>query len=308
MIKHVMKIAAAGALIAGVSATAASANGSVFPATAQTGETVGLAMGAPLPEGVYFVNTLSWGSRNNAVGENTHFLVEIPVIAWSTPWSIFGANFQLLGALPMAHVSPTGAQDGGDIEGLYNPFAAAKIAYDLGGGFGVSYLSGFYFNAGDRNVAINATTWRQDFAISYTGDGWNLTANLLWGITFDSDKRCRLTGIAGNQCNGKTANGFNLDLTATKTFGKWEIGAVGFGSRTYDEPNNGPRYKQFALGPLVGYNFGPVILQAYLTRDIYARNTTGTGNRRGKETRFWTRAIIPLWTPDAPAAPLVTKY
>ena len=295
MIKHVMKIAAAGAFIAGVSATAASANGSVFPATAQTGETAGLARGAPLPEGVYFVNTLSWGSRNT--NPDTKLLVEIPVIAWSTPWSIFGANLQILGALPMAHLSTPGVSEAG----LYNPFLGATLAYDLGGGFGASYTSGLYFNAGDRVIAINATTWRQDFAISYTGDGWNLTSNLIWGITFDSDKS------VSRGLNGKTANGFNLDLTATKTFGKWEFGAVGFGSRTYDEPTGVRRYKQFAVGPLVGYNFGPVILQAYLTRDIYNRNVGGA-NGRAKETRFWTRAIIPLWTPAAPAAPLVTKY
>jgi len=306
MIKHVMKVAAAGALLAGVVATEASANGSVFPATAQTGETAGLARGAPLPEGVYFVNTLSWGSRNT--NPDTKLLVEIPVIAWSTPWSIFGANLQILGALPMAHVGVAG---GVNAEGLYNPFLGATLAYDLGGGFGVSYTSGIYFNAGDRVIAINATTWRQDFAVSYTGDGWNLTANLIWGITFDSDNRCRIGGV--QSCNGKTNNGLNLDLTATKTFGKWEIGAVGFASRTYDEANivgtgiRQPRYKQFAVGPLVGYNFGPVIAQFFLTRDVYARNTAGA-NRDRKETRFWARAIVPLWTPEAPAAPLVTKY
>lgn len=34
----------------------------------QPGETIGLAAGAPLPEGVYFVNTLNWGVRNVAIG------------------------------------------------------------------------------------------------------------------------------------------------------------------------------------------------------------------------------------------------
>jgi hypothetical protein len=301
MLKTTMKFAAAGAF-ALAATTAAQANGNVFPATAQTGETAGLARGAPLPEGVYFVNTLSWGQRNSpdrtGLGD-PKFLVEIPVIAWSTPWSIFGANFQLLAAAPMAHVSLDTA---GDLSGLYNPFLGATLAYDFGGGFGASYTSGLYFNAGDPDVRVRATTWRQDFALSYTGDGWNLTANLIWGITFDSDKNCP-------GCNGKTANGFNLDLTATKTFGKWEIGAVGFGSRTYDEPIGVPKQRQFAVGPLVGYNFGPVILQTYLTRDIYTLNTQISATRKNnKETRFWTRLIIPLWTPATPAAPLVTKY
>ena len=282
MLKTVMKIAAVGAMMLGASSMEANA----FPATAQTGETVGLARGAPLPEGVYFVNTLSWGVRNT--NPDTKLLVDVPVLAWSTPWTILGGNFQLLAALPNAHIDGPG---GADTYGLYNPFAAAALAWDLGNGFGVSYLSGFYFNAGDKNVRVHATTWRQDFAASYTGNGWNLTANLLWGITFDTS----------NNYGGKTANGFNLDLTATKTFGKWELGLAAFGSTEYDTPGGRPKQKQFALGPLVGYNFGPVIMQAYLTRDVWQRNLGG------KETRLWTRVIIPLWTPAAPA-PIVTKY
>ncbi|MFC3691845.1 transporter [Chenggangzhangella methanolivorans] len=283
--KKFLKIAAAG-----VFALAATTSAAFAGATAQPGETVGLASGAPLPEGVYFVNTLDWGVRK-LPGQDAKSLVTIPIIAWSTPWSIFGGNLQLIGATPAIHADGPGAADN---YGFYNPILAARIAWDLGGGFGFSYLSGNYFNVGERGIRVPANTWRQDFAISYTGDGWNLTANLLWGITWDTSK------FAGN----KTANGFNLDLTATKTFGKWEIGAVGFGSTEYDRPNNalGGKMKQFAVGPLVGYNFGPVILQAYLTRDVYQRNMGG------KDTRGWTRVIIPLWTPETPAAPLVTKY
>ncbi|GLK68059.1 transporter [Hansschlegelia plantiphila] len=283
MLNKTIKIAAAGAFMLGATTTAAFAG-----ATAQPGETAGLAAGAPLPEGVYFVNTLDWGVRK-LPGTDAKLLVDIPVLAWSTPWTILGANFQVLGALPMIH-SDAGTSD----YGLYNPFAAVRFAWDLGGGFGASYLSGFYFNAGDKGIRVPATTWRQDFAVSYTGDGWNLTANLLWGITFDTSKYSPFNS---------TPNGFNLDLTATKTFGKWEVGAVGFGSTQYDLPTGyGGKQKQFALGPLVGYNFGPVILQAFVTRDVYQRNMGG------KDTRFWSRIIIPLWTPTPAAAPLVTKY
>lgn len=294
-----MKYAAAGAFAFGAMTTAAYAG-----ATAQPGETAGLAMGAPLPEGVYFVNTLDWGVRK-LPGEDVKVGVTIPVIAWSTPWSILGGNFQLLVETPAVHADlPGGALDN---YGFYNPFTAAKLAWDLGGGFGVSYLSGIYWNVGDRNIRVRATTWRQDFAVSYTGNGWNLSANLIWGITFDTDKQVK------RALGGDISNGFNLDLTATKTFGKWEFGVVGFGSTEYDRPRNlrrGPlrvgKTEQFAVGPLVGYNFGPVILQAYLTRDVYAKNTVGALDK--KDTRGWARIIIPLWTPATPAAPLVTKY
>lgn len=291
MIKTTVKFAA-GAFALAAMTTAAAAG-----ITKQPGETVGLASGAPLPEGVYLVDTISWGARNTA-GEDVKLLVNIPVIAWSTPWTIFGGNIQIIGALPHLHVDAPGAA--GDAYGLYNPFASARIAWDLGGGFGFSYLSGVYFRI-DNSVAVPAHTWRQDFAVSYTDGGWNLTANFTWGITFDTY----------NKAGGKTANGFGLDLTATKTFGKWEVGAVGFGSTEYDRPDFalGGKTKQFAVGPLVGYNFGPVILQAYVTRDVYARNTTfgAAGGDNKKETRAWGRIIIPI-VAEAPAAPLVTKY
>eukprot|EP00611_Tribonema_gayanum_P007387 TRINITY_DN16755_c0_g1_i1.p2 TRINITY_DN16755_c0_g1~~TRINITY_DN16755_c0_g1_i1.p2 ORF type:complete len:106 (+),score=13.34 TRINITY_DN16755_c0_g1_i1:178-495(+) len=97
MIKNVLKIAAGGAFALAALTTAASAG-----ITKQPGETAGLASGAPLPEGVYFVNTLDWGARR-LPGEDAKLLVDIPVIAWSTPWTILGGNLQIIGATPMIH-------------------------------------------------------------------------------------------------------------------------------------------------------------------------------------------------------------
>ena len=96
----------------------------------------------------------------------------------------------------------------------------------------------------------------------------------------------------------------------TKHIDKWEVGLVGYGStdlngafRNTDLLGAVHKQSQFALGGLVGYNFGPVIAQVYLTRDISQSNYTGY------DTRFWTRVIVPLGNPDAPAPrkPLVTK-
>jgi hypothetical protein len=88
---------------------------------------------------------------------------------------------------------------------------------------------------------------------------------------------------------GCNPNFLNVDLTATKKFGKWELGPVGFYSTDLNSPLEGyQKQSQFALGGLVGYNFGPVIMQAYLTTDVYERNYGG------HDTRFWTRVVIPL--------------
>ncbi|MFG1479288.1 transporter [Xanthobacter sp. V4C-4] len=241
----------------------------------QPGETVGLAVGAPLPEGVYFVNTADWGCRNTSPSD-TCVGVNIPVLAWATPVNFLGARVQLLTAVPTVTVGV----DGSDYtSGFYNPFFAGQLAWDLGNGFGVSYLLGFYAGV-NTSVGFDSSSLNQRFAISYTADGWNLTANAIWGIQFDG--------------NTSTVNPdfLNVDLTATKKFGKWEVGPVAYYSTDLNNPV--PFYQkqsQFAVGGLVGYDFGPVILQAYLTTDVYE------SNYGGQDTRGWGRIIIPLWNP-----------
>ena len=58
------------------------------------------------------------------------------------------------------------------------------------------------------------------------------------------------------------------------------------------------------MGGLIGKAFGPAILQAYLTTDVYEKNYGG------HDTRLWGCVILPLWTaPTAPpvATPLYRK-
>jgi len=275
------------AVAAGLLALTAFEAPAIAGSVTQPGETVGLATGAPLPEGFYFVNTADWGCRNTSP-DSTCLGVSIPVLAWSTPWTVFGARVQFLGAVPVAEV---GVANSTYLYGFYNPFLAGQLAWDLGNGFGFSYLLGAYIGV-NTDVGFDSSSLNQRFALSYTADGWNLTANLIWGIQADG--------------NTSTVNPdfLNLDLTATKTFGKWEIGPVGFYSTDLNNPV--PFYQkqsQFALGGLVGYNFGPVILQAYLTTDVYEENYGGN------DTRVWGRLIVPLGNPFAAPAPtrLVTK-
>lgn len=266
------KLTAAGVFT--LSATAAAFAGSVT----QPGETVGVAAGAPLPPGFYFVDTTSWGVRDQP-GPSVGTGVTIPVIAWSTPWKIFGARVQFLLATPLVATGPEG---GGPFnEGWYNPFFAGQLAWDLGGGFGFSYALGTYIGV-KTPVGFDSTSLNQRFALSYTANGWDLTANLIWGIHPD-----QVTTTINPDF-------VNLDLTATKKFGKWELGAVGFYSSDVSDPFVGyHRQSQFALGGLVGYNFGPVIAQAYLTHDVFQKNYGG------EETRVWGRLIVPMGDPFA---------
>jgi Putative MetA-pathway of phenol degradation len=280
----------ASACLLSLCATAPALAGSVT----QPGETVGVAAGAPLPPGFYFVNTGDWGCRSTT--PNTCVGVDIPVIAWSTPWTLLGARVQFLVATPVVEV---GVHNTSYVDGVYNPFIAGQLAWDLGNGFGFSYALGAYFGV-HTDVGFDSSSLNQRFALSYTANGWNLTANAIWGIQFDS-----LSSTVNPDF-------LNIDFTATKKFGKWEIGPVGYYSTDLSSPFVGYlRQSQFALGGLVGYNFGPVILQAYLTTDVYEQNYGG------HDTRLWGRVIVPLGNPFATAddsatyptkAPLMRKY
>jgi len=267
----------------------------------QPGETVGIAAGAPLPPGFYFVNTGDWGCRNTSPND-TCVGVDIPVVAWSTPWQLLGARLQFLVATPVVEV---GVQNSNYHSGVYNPLVSGQLAWDLGNGWGFSYLLGAYFGV-NSPVAFDSTSLNQRFALSYTGNGWNLTANAIWGIQFDSVTNCNPAfnpAFSVGPCS-INPNFLNVDLTATKKFGKWEIGPVGYYSTDLNSPLAGyQKQSQFAVGGLVGYDFGPVILQAYLTTDVYEKNYGG------HDTRFWARIILPLGNPfaTASAVPYPTK-
>lgn len=254
-----------------VLAVCASSVSALAGSVTQPGETVGLAVGAPLAPGLYFYDTADWGVRNTS--PNTTVGAITPVLAWSTPWTILGARLQFLASTPAAEV---GVDNIFSTHGMLNPFFAGQLAWNLGSGFGFSYTLGTYIGV-KTPVAFDSTSLNQRFALSYTASGWNLTANTIWGIH--------------SQALTTTINPdfVNVDLTATKKFGQWELGAVDFYSSDVSSPFVGyRRQSQFALGGLVGYDFGPVIVQTYLTRDVSERNYGGF------DTRVWGRIIVPL--------------
>jgi hypothetical protein len=271
----------------------------------QPGELVGLATGAPLPPGLYFVNTADWGCSNTDP-QDTCIGLTIPVVAWSTPWQILGARLQFLFAWPALDVGVDSTPDVPGVyqAGFYNPAALVQLAWDLGGGWGFSYAIGAYFD-NEPGVSWSDTSLNQRIGLSYTGGGWNATANLVYGTHFDSlnTDNLRLVSpclgrpdLAGFNCN---PDFLNLDLTLTKTFGKWEFGPVAFGSWDVSDPANGYRnQQQFAVGGLIGYDFGPVKLQTYVTTDV------SQDNYGGYDTRGWTRIIIPLGNPWPTPAPM----
>jgi hypothetical protein len=298
MSRKLSTLAAAGLL--SLCAAAPALAGSVT----QPGETVGVAAGAPLPPGLYYVNTTDFGCRDREPAlANVCSLVTIPVVAWSTPVTLLGARLQFLVATPALFV---GVEHTDSFWGMYNPLVSGQLAWDLGNGWGFSYLFGAYLDV-SSDVAWSSTSINQRFALSYTNDGWNLTANVIWGIHLDSvTDRPQISPCPSPfLLRGCNPDFVNVDLTATKKIGKWEIGPVAYGSTDLNRPVVGyQKQNQIAVGGLIGYDFGPLTLQTYITTEV------SESNYGGRDTRGWARIILPvskLFEQPAPA-PIVRKY
>jgi hypothetical protein len=235
---------------------------------------------------------VNWGCSNTT--PRTCVVTDIPIVAWSTPWKILGGQLAFASA-PTTWVD-VDIHNVHHASALFNPFVAAELGWDLGHGWGFSYLLGAYFDV-DSPVAYSSTSLNQRFGLSYTGNEWNLTANVIWGINFDQVT----ADPQGFPCPGAPAFGcnpnfVNVDLTATKRFGKWEFGPIGFYATDISTPSfDYRRQSKAAIGGLVGYWFDPFILQVYATTEFYEENYGG------KDTRLWSRFVIPFGT--APAGP-----
>ena len=291
MNQKLTKWAVAGVLSVGTAAPALGAS------VTRPGDTIGLAVGVPLPEGLYLGNNTTQECRNTSP-QTTCYLVDTPILVWSTPWTIFGARVQPAFG-PVVPIKFNSGADG--ISGYFNSFGAVQLIWDLGNNFGFSYMLGGYTNNRSSPVAISSGSLNQRFGLTYSGNGWDLTANVIWGINFDSVTSkpelspCPVSAAYPN--NGCNPNFLNVDLTATKRFGNWELGPVGLYSTDLNAPIAAyQKQSQFALGGLVGYYFERVSVQAYVTSDVYEKNYGGSRNISGN-----LRVTAPLWNPSAPA-------
>ncbi len=244
---------------------AANAGSELFP-----GISTGIPLGAPLPTGVWGVGIVTNGSRD--LGPvNLDVNAAAPWIIWSTPWKIAGGTVLLDTVTPYVDVNVGG---NGVASGWGNTFVNAQVKWDLGKGLFGGFQGGVYLPT-SSDVGNDFSSFQGVAAMSYLGGGKDLSATLVYGT--------------GNKSH-LAPDWMNLDLTATQKFGKWELGATAFLSQDLNN-NAGFKQSQFAIGPLVGYNFGPFQAQVKYTKTIDEKNYGG------KDSRFWLTLIKPLWMP-----------
>jgi hypothetical protein len=260
--------------------------------TSEPGEGAGGAQGAPLPPGLFFVEEDNWGIRDQAGNNHSTLGVNINALVWSTPWTIAGGRLMFTGVLPNAEAGNTTAGGTGNYAAsLFNPFLAGTLAWKLGGGLNFSYTFAGYVPLKGDALADPDGDIENRIGVSYLANGWNLSGNFILGTHLQNEAGPMST-------TGQHPDYFNIDMTATKTFGKWEVGPIAYYSTdTQNELINGvlAKQSQFAVGGLVGYDWGQLKTQVYVSRDVYQQNYFGY------DTRVWARLIVPLGDPFAPA-------
>jgi hypothetical protein len=319
------------------------------------GEEAGLNAANPLPEGVYFINIFGSGGDYLPLTDDTksNLTFTVPVIAWATPWQVnlfgFTGRFEAIAAAPVIgnvgvpYCGPVPAQaripsaafpcgtvgnlgvpptlGGRDITAIYNPFAEAGFAWDLGHGWGFSSFDGGYAPIDNELRYFGQDIW------VYNNRSWlGWTGTLFPGGMKDGGEAIKGTfalesiiGITGKPLDRQDTPGgektrpdyWNLNGTAYVTLGKWDVGLVGYyttdleplafyGAVAQCSPNPNPNLKceqsRAGIGPLVEYDFTGIQVQANYTFDVYDENYRNINGTQMHIQQFWLKTVIPLWT------------
>ena len=118
-------------------------------------------------------------------------------------------------------------------------------------------------------------------AVSYIANGWNFTATTGYGS-------------GGGGAVG-SSTGPAVRVHHSRPDCRQEVRQMGSRrDRVRFVGPDGLKEDHFALGGLIGYDFGPFVAQARLGSDV---SHTVNGSDVPKETRAWLTIVAPLWKP-----------
>jgi hypothetical protein len=258
----------------------------------KAGILIGASAGVP-PPGIYMFNqeftyqaNLTGPGTTSALGGSTktgvQAAVDVQGFLFVPGWTFLGATYDAVLVQPFVMES-TGAPVNAQASGVHNTFIApVELSWKLAdSGFAIKTGLGIYTPdgtvngfAGTGNVGSPYWTFQPEFIVSYLKDGWNLTA----AIYEEFNTRNSVSGYTSGDI-------LHADFTATKTIGKWTFGPVAYyyGQVSNDScsatcaygPNatlsNAQRFNVWAVGGLVGYDFGPANLSVWATQEVSAK-------------------------------------
>jgi hypothetical protein len=259
------------------------------------GTTFGIPAGAAPPPGLYFDNLSQWAPHASGVGQlnglEVKAIVNTSTLFWSTGWNFLGGTVNAAVSQSFfdlgVRAPPSDALT--HYPTMHNTWISPLIiSWNLGGGWFASAGAAFFPSSGTKsNNTPNPDYWTFDphASLSYLGDGWNLTAHIVYETNAASAGHAGAfagTPFAAFGVGYRSGDLLIVDFTATKKIGLWEIGpvAVAKWQTTEDRPGAGAscatmaaatfslltcgRSNHVAIGGLVGYDFGPVVLKLIL--------------------------------------------
>jgi hypothetical protein len=309
-------------------------------ASTKPGAFIGASAGVP-PPGIYMFNQVFTyqanftGPGTTSLGLGSHSSVHAndynAGFLFVPGWTFLGATYDAVIVQPFVDVgigTPVGAPVApGVTSGVFNTYIVpVELSWKLGtSGFAVKTGLGMYVPDGTQNGPLKLGnvgnpwwTFQPEVIISYLANGWNLSAAFY--EEFNTENRI------DHYTSGDT---FHVDFTATKTFGKWTFGPVGYyvAQVTDDKCPIGvctapggiiphtQKFHVFALGGLVEYNFGPASLSVWATQEVTAKaSNTAAIQATGEDFSLATKGAtvyatlsFALWNPEAPKTPMIHK-
>jgi hypothetical protein len=297
------------------------------------GASQGLPLGALPPPGLYggFAADVTGAGSSPGKGNQSTAFASNPApgfgqsLLWVPGWTIFGASYgasivqgEYYG-LALSSINPPFAASAMNGPELANTnFTPISLSWNLGGGWftsaGLTIVApiGSQWRSSLTDINLNPDYWTfaPGWAISYLGNNWLLSANFRYDINTASRGVTMGSAFLGNAANGYlSGNELFGDFTALYKIGKWQIGPVAYfeAQTTNDKPGGGVactpalcgNQSQIAVGALVGYDFGPVQVQAWFDDTVQCQNAVC-----GLDV--WGRMNFKIWGYDAPK-PLAVK-
>jgi len=280
----------------GLALTASQAGASELWNQHLRGSDTGGAAGALPPQGVYFVDDNYYGafSATNDASKSSQqkldVFVNIPIVLWSTGYKILGGDFAVAAAQPFDYTNLNFVA-GSDHWGTFNTILVPAIMswalpYDLHikGQFAValddaSSAPGQNSNYKGAAAGNGYTTFEPSVGLSYLHDGWNASVALRYDTSTKNDKTKFQSG-----------DQVSTDWTLSKAIGKWTAGVVAYQqSQIEHDTINGTSCGTASTGrcagaadrinagagPLVGYQFGGIGVQASYQHSIVLHNDFG---------------------------------
>jgi len=223
----------------------------------QPGETMGISLLSPLPEGVYAGDLENYGrSPNLSPGSNVGLGVNIPVLIWSTPYSFYNTRLEVLAAVPFAHLDGAGLDRVGFLGAAVGPLLAHDFGNGLTGGLGaIFHTEDMSSNIQDLSGRTRpAADFRESLQYVIPGSGPFGGITLIENAAFTS---CLCSNYGPLSVTPDDAvvtvqnDMFAGDFSVLKTFQKFSFGFVGYGNIDTNNrahlagPN--PREKNVAL-------------------------------------------------------------